>query len=217
MAYKPKTMEVPTLVPLHKWRMHLKQHLAQKSAENLTFHKWQACSKKPETEFIERIYRKTHYAMKGDREVHHEAIASLRNLREPVAQALDAIGKLNTHLESTDGKIRFRHYQLRRWLVVLDKWAALLVDNKRGILARNNMRTPDPLTYCLELIAEQQKCKISESKAVALCKVFMLAHGFRDGQLTSLSEAAVDNKVVFRAVKKWLKANDAAKRGAEFH
>lgn len=198
-------------VDFDTWRKKVELRFSADQTSRETFDRWfkptYGTTKK---QLLEHAYRKTHYALKSeeDRQKHQKAVEQLGKLQPRLQDAIEAMRAVHSVIESKDGKVRFRASSLRRCLEEAERMVSVVMDKEIGILGKRKMHRPDPLTYCLPLLVELQDSGITESKAVALCKMFMQCHGFPAGQLTSFSRNAIDSGRIRRSKENWKKVHN---------
>ena len=133
------------------------------------------------------IYRMTLPQPASERKASEAAILKLRKLQRPVQDAVKALKSCGSQV-SSNSKEGMPPIAVSRLLPSLEG-ASLYVKRALMILDRNNMQTADALSYCLPFLIDLHGCEVSDSKALALGRLVMEAHGFSDEDLKGFDDS----------------------------
>jgi hypothetical protein len=210
--------EVPSLpqkVDCETWLKRVNHQFRTEREAKKTLERWMQSFKESfnshvpaehiERTFLRRVYDKTVRVFMTDEEwqKHEQAFWKMQRLLPVLHDTITALEAVNFRVESRDGLARFRGGALHDHLKHAEEYLQIALDNQEGVLGKKKMHTPDVLTHCLSLIARQREIGIQEQDAVALCKIFMLCHGFSEGQLMKFSVDAVNNRAVHKSVTRF--------------
>jgi hypothetical protein len=164
-----------------------------------TFHRTEK-HRDAQWDFLRSIYVKTERIFMPAHEVvmHEKAIRHLQELIPVLRDTIDAVQSVNMRIQSRDGLMRYRSEPLHMHLERAEEMVRDVVLGE-GVLVRKNIQRPDELTHCLSLIAKMRDIGIHVKDAVALCKIFMMCHGFSLSQLAAYDElSSMTGRVIKR-------------------
>ncbi len=197
-------------VDFETWLNEFKRSLRTQKKVKETFTRWfesKYCGENRtepnKREFAQRIYRKTSRAFtsKTVKQQHADARRQIERLLDALRSTIGAVDSVRGRVESRDGKAYIRGSFFIPKLTELEQMTAALVDDKHGILNRKHMHKPTVLIYCLPLLLELDSCGVSERDQVDLFRMIMECHGASQDQLNIFSDAAIENRTIFKAKK----------------